>query len=159
MSIHAEGGSATPKAGQRNDAAELREQRRETAVTPVRPERIEQLGARDRPVAIGGEECEQQPPLTAGQTLLDLLAVELDGEPAAQLHFRPRQRDANIVSTTLTYKGAVMSKQITCECGFVARADSDEEVVGQIREHMRSDHPEFLDKVSQDDLLGWIEEV
>ena len=52
-----------------------------------------------------------------------------------------------------------MSKQITCECGFVARADSDDDVVAQIRDHMRSDHPELLDKVSRDDLLGWIEEV
>jgi hypothetical protein len=32
-------------------------------------------------------------------------------------------------------------------------------VVGLIREHMRSDHPDLLDKVSTDDLLGWIEEV
>ena len=31
--------------------------------------------------------------------------------------------------------------------------------VEEIREHMRSDHPELLDKVSRDDLLGWIEEV
>ena len=52
-----------------------------------------------------------------------------------------------------------MSKQITCECGFVARAESDDEVVEQIRAHMGSDHPELLDKVSRDDLLGWIEEV
>jgi predicted small metal-binding protein len=52
-----------------------------------------------------------------------------------------------------------MSKQITCECGFVARAESDDEVVDQIRTHMRSDHPDLLDKVSNDDLLGWIEEV
>lgn len=52
-----------------------------------------------------------------------------------------------------------MAKQITCECGFVARADTEDEVVGKIRAHMRSDHPELLDKVSQADLLGWIEEV
>lgn len=52
-----------------------------------------------------------------------------------------------------------MAKQITCECGFVARADSDDDVVEQIRAHMRSDHPELLEKVSRDDLLGWIEEV
>jgi predicted small metal-binding protein len=52
-----------------------------------------------------------------------------------------------------------MAKQITCECGFVARAGTDEAVIAQIREHMRSDHPELLDKVSQEDLLGWIEEV
>ena len=52
-----------------------------------------------------------------------------------------------------------MAKQIACECGFVARGHSEDEVVEQIREHMRSDHPELLDKVSRDDLLGWIEEV
>ncbi len=52
-----------------------------------------------------------------------------------------------------------MTKQITCECGFVARAETDDEVVEKIRAHMRSDHPELLDKVSQTDLLGWIEEV
>ena len=52
-----------------------------------------------------------------------------------------------------------MAKQITCECGYVARADSDDEVVEQIRQHMRSDHPELLESVLRDDLLGWIEEV
>jgi len=52
-----------------------------------------------------------------------------------------------------------MAKQITCECGYVARADSDDEDVEQIRQHMRSDHPELLESVSRDDLLGWIEEV
>lgn len=52
-----------------------------------------------------------------------------------------------------------MAKQITCECGFAARADTDDEVVEQIRGHMRSDHPDLLDKVTRDDLLGWIEEV
>jgi predicted small metal-binding protein len=52
-----------------------------------------------------------------------------------------------------------MAKQITCECGFVARADSDDDVVEQIRDDMRSDDPALLAKVSGDDLLGWIEEV
>ncbi len=52
-----------------------------------------------------------------------------------------------------------MAKQITCECGFVARGDTEENVVAEIRDHMRSDHPELLDKVSSEDLLGWIEEV
>jgi len=52
-----------------------------------------------------------------------------------------------------------MAKQITCECGFVARSDSDTEVVEQIREHMRTDHPDLVERVSDDDLLGWIEEV
>jgi predicted small metal-binding protein len=52
-----------------------------------------------------------------------------------------------------------MAKQINCECGYVARGDSDEEVVQRIREHMRTDHPELLARVSAEDLRGWIEET
>jgi len=49
-----------------------------------------------------------------------------------------------------------MAKLIRCECGFVARGDSDGQVIGAIREHMATDHPALLDTVSQEDLLGWI---
>jgi predicted small metal-binding protein len=52
-----------------------------------------------------------------------------------------------------------MAKQITCECGQVIRGDSDSGVKEGAREHMRVDHPELLDKVSDADLQGWIEEV
>lgn len=46
-----------------------------------------------------------------------------------------------------------MAKLIRCECGFVARGDSDEQVIGVIRGHMASDHPALLDSVSREDLL------
>ena len=49
-----------------------------------------------------------------------------------------------------------MAKLIRCECGFVARGDSDDQVVGAIRDHMATDHPALLESVSQEDLLGWI---
>jgi predicted small metal-binding protein len=52
-----------------------------------------------------------------------------------------------------------MTKQITCECGTVLRGDSDEEVVARAEEHIQSDHPELVGKVTRDDLHGWIEEV
>jgi predicted small metal-binding protein len=52
-----------------------------------------------------------------------------------------------------------MSKQITCECGYVIRGTTDGEVVQGARDHMRVDHPDLLDKVSDADLQGWIEEV
>lgn len=52
-----------------------------------------------------------------------------------------------------------MAKQITCECGQVVRGATDAEVIDGAREHMRSDHPELVDRVSEDDLRGWIEEV
>jgi len=50
-----------------------------------------------------------------------------------------------------------MAKLIQCECGFVARGDSDDQVVRVIRGHMASDHPALLDTVSWEDLLGWIQ--
>jgi len=52
-----------------------------------------------------------------------------------------------------------MAKQINCECGYVARGETEDEVIGRIREHMRADHPDLLDQVSDEDLRGWIEET
>jgi len=52
-----------------------------------------------------------------------------------------------------------MAKAINCECGFVARGDTEDEVIDAIRAHMREDHPELLEEVSREDLVGWIEEV
>ena len=50
-----------------------------------------------------------------------------------------------------------MAKLIRCECGFVARGESDDQVVGAIQGHMATDHPVLLDTVSRDDLLSWIQ--
>jgi predicted small metal-binding protein len=52
-----------------------------------------------------------------------------------------------------------MTKIINCECGYVARGETEDEVVGQIQDHMREDHPDVLSKVSREDLVGWIEET
>jgi predicted small metal-binding protein len=50
-----------------------------------------------------------------------------------------------------------MAKLIRCECGFVARGDSDDLVIGAIRDHMSTDHPALLGTVSREDLMGWIQ--
>jgi predicted small metal-binding protein len=50
-----------------------------------------------------------------------------------------------------------MAKLIRCECGFIARGDNDDQVIGAIRDHMSSDHPALLDTVNREDLLGWIQ--
>ena len=50
-----------------------------------------------------------------------------------------------------------MAKLIRCECGFVARGSTDDQVIGVIRDHLTTDHPALLDTVSEDDLLGWIQ--
>ena len=50
-----------------------------------------------------------------------------------------------------------MAKLIRCECGFIARGTTDDEVVTAIRAHMETDHPVLVDTVSTDDLLSWIQ--
>jgi predicted small metal-binding protein len=47
-------------------------------------------------------------------------------------------------------------KLIRCECGFVARGGSDDQVIGVIRTHLTADHPALLNTVSREDLLSWI---
>jgi predicted small metal-binding protein len=50
-----------------------------------------------------------------------------------------------------------MARIIRCECGYVARGESDDDVIDTIRKHMSTDHPALLDTVGRDDLLGWIQ--
>jgi predicted small metal-binding protein len=50
-----------------------------------------------------------------------------------------------------------MARIIRCECGFVARGETDDEVIGAIRVHMGTDHPTLLNTVGREDLLGWIQ--
>ena len=52
-----------------------------------------------------------------------------------------------------------MARQVNCECGYVARAESDDEVVADIRDHIRSDHPELVEVVSDEQIAGWTEIV
>jgi predicted small metal-binding protein len=50
-----------------------------------------------------------------------------------------------------------MAKLIRCECGYVARGDTDEQVVGLIREHLATDHPALLETVTSEDLVSWVQ--
>jgi predicted small metal-binding protein len=52
-----------------------------------------------------------------------------------------------------------MAKLIRCECGFIARGDSDDEVVAAIREHMSADHPDVLARVDRQEIESWIEQT
>jgi predicted small metal-binding protein len=50
-----------------------------------------------------------------------------------------------------------MAQLIRCQCGFVARGDSEDGVIMTIRDHMREDHPALLESVATEELRGWIE--
>jgi hypothetical protein len=92
-------GQHDPKAVERHDAAQLREQRRQAAVASFRPERIDELVPCKRPVSIHHEEREQDTALAARQPALGSLSAELEDEPPAELHLRMRQGGANIAPT------------------------------------------------------------
>ena len=52
-----------------------------------------------------------------------------------------------------------MASQVTSECGFVVRGTDDDEVVARTREHLRRDHPELAEVVTEDMIRGWVEVV
>ena len=52
-----------------------------------------------------------------------------------------------------------MARQITCECGYIAQAATEDEVVDLIQEHLRSDHPQLLPQLTREDIAGWVEIV
>jgi predicted small metal-binding protein len=52
-----------------------------------------------------------------------------------------------------------MPKLIKCECGYVARGETDDEVVTQAEQHIAEDHPALAGQVSREDMFGWIEDA
>ncbi len=51
-----------------------------------------------------------------------------------------------------------MTKVINCECGQTVRAESDDELVAKVQDHVGNDHPELVGKLSRDDVLAMAEE-
>ncbi len=47
-----------------------------------------------------------------------------------------------------------MARMIRCECGYVARGETDDEVVDTILAHRGTDHRALLETVAGEDLLG-----
>jgi predicted small metal-binding protein len=47
-----------------------------------------------------------------------------------------------------------VGKRIDCECGEVVKADSDDELLAKVGAHVERDHPELVDKLSREDVLG-----
>ena len=43
-----------------------------------------------------------------------------------------------------------MARQATCECGYIARGETEDEVVDLIQEHLRSAHPQLLAQQRKD---------
>jgi predicted small metal-binding protein len=52
-----------------------------------------------------------------------------------------------------------MAKVIHCDCGFVVRGDTDEQLLAAANAHIRDAHPDMLGKISEQDLLAMAEEA
>ena len=52
-----------------------------------------------------------------------------------------------------------MSLLINCECGRVVKADTEDEIVAKVEQHVAEDHPELVGKLSRDDIVAMSEEV
>ncbi len=51
-----------------------------------------------------------------------------------------------------------MAKVIKCECGYVARGETDEALLAEAERHIESDHPDLVGRIGRDDLLAMAEE-
>ena len=49
-----------------------------------------------------------------------------------------------------------MARSVTCECGYVVRADDEDAAVAGIRDHMHTDRPELVERVSDGGTRNWI---
>lgn len=52
-----------------------------------------------------------------------------------------------------------MIRQVRCECGFIARGRTDDEVIDQILVHVAQDHPDLAGSETPDVVRSWIELV
>ena len=50
-----------------------------------------------------------------------------------------------------------MEKVINCECGQVVRGKNEHELVANVEEHVRTDHPQLVGKMSRKDILAMAE--
>lgn len=51
-----------------------------------------------------------------------------------------------------------MGKLIHCECGQVVRGRDDDELVAAATDHVNSNHPELVGKLTREDILAMAEE-
>jgi predicted small metal-binding protein len=52
-----------------------------------------------------------------------------------------------------------MAYQINCECGYTVKGDSEDDLVANAEQHIQSDHPDMVGKVTRDDLLAQAKQV
>jgi hypothetical protein len=52
-----------------------------------------------------------------------------------------------------------MAWMMRCECGEVARAETDDELVAAVEQHVREQHPDMVGRLSREQILAMAEAV
>ena len=50
-----------------------------------------------------------------------------------------------------------MLRQVRCECGYLGRGRTDDEVIAVTMAHIATAHPALADTETPEDIRGWIE--
>ena len=51
-----------------------------------------------------------------------------------------------------------MAYVINCDCGYVARGETQDELVQAAEQHIQTDHPDMVGKMTRGELLAMAEE-
>ena len=51
-----------------------------------------------------------------------------------------------------------MALVIHCDCGYISRGESEDELVSEAQKHIADAHPDLVGKVSGEDLIAMAEE-
>ena len=52
-----------------------------------------------------------------------------------------------------------MAQQVNCPCGKTVRGETDDEIVANVEEHIRTDHPEQVGQRTREEILAMAEPV
>lgn len=52
-----------------------------------------------------------------------------------------------------------MAYVMSCDCGYVSRGETEDELVDEANRHIQEAHPDMAGKVSREDLLAMAEEL
>jgi predicted small metal-binding protein len=52
-----------------------------------------------------------------------------------------------------------MAKQVDCPCGATLSGDTDDELVTNVQDHVRQDHPDMADSMTRDKIMEMAQEV
>jgi predicted small metal-binding protein len=134
----------------------------------VWPKDGDELATLDRADSVRDEIREQQLSLPTRKLGFQAPSCDQDDHPTAELDAGRSHwlqpccnvlARARIDNRRADQEEAEMAKLLNCECGYVARGETDEEVLADLEAHIRLDHPEMVGKYTREDLLDLIEEA